>query len=157
MNVTTQASNLESMQALMLQMQESLQHQIQQQQQQQQQLLQQQQHDFQIRMEHLLVGKGKAVELPLPPGSNESLASIAQAIKTPLPSHSNLSQVPEIDENLIGIASNEPLQDSPYGGREWTENYRICSGRARETKWSSRPELVVATKASGRHHRDNCS
>ncbi|KAJ9096137.1 hypothetical protein QFC20_006513 [Naganishia adeliensis] len=117
MNVTTQASTLESMQALMVQMQKSLQHQVQQQQQQHQQLLQQQQLDFQVRMEQLLVGKGKGVEFPSASVTNGPLASLAQAVKTPLASHSSLNQAPEIDENLIGIASNEPLQNSPELGR----------------------------------------
>lgn len=56
---TAGATNLESLQALMSQMQDNFQHQ-----------LQQQQRDFEVRMEALLIGKGKAKEVSLPSSSS---------------------------------------------------------------------------------------
>ncbi|KAJ9092839.1 hypothetical protein QFC20_007267 [Naganishia adeliensis] len=88
MTAATNNSTIEAAEAMMVQMQNTL-----------QQRLQLQQNEFQVRMEALLIGKGKAVEVPVAPSSTSFKQSIAS--RPP-------NAAEEIDEAHIGIATNDP-------------------------------------------------
>jgi hypothetical protein len=90
MTATTNNSTIEAMQAMMVQMQNTL-----------QQQLQLQQNEFEVRMEALLIGKGKAADVPLASSSSTSKPSLTSQ---PPP---DLAE--EIYESQIGTATNDPL------------------------------------------------
>lgn len=88
MTAATNKSTVEAMEAMMVQMQNTL-----------QQQLQLQPNEFQVRMEALLIGKGKAVKVPV--------ASSSTPFKQPIASRPPTA-AEEIDEAQIGIATNDP-------------------------------------------------
>ncbi|KAJ9114961.1 hypothetical protein QFC20_001336 [Naganishia adeliensis] len=91
MDATTNTSTLEAMQAMMIQMQDHL-----------QQQLQRQQNEFQVRMESLLIGKGKAAEVPMPASTS--------TFKHAVLNHSLPTVAEKTDEAQIGIATDEGPQ-----------------------------------------------
>jgi hypothetical protein len=82
---------------MMVQMQNTLQEQ-----------LQRQQNEFEVRMEALFIGKGKAAEVPLP--------SSTATFKPPIPSLAPPSVAEEMDEEQIGIATNDPQASQEVDG-----------------------------------------
>ncbi|KAJ9113601.1 hypothetical protein QFC20_001953 [Naganishia adeliensis] len=116
MTVTTNNSTIEAMQAMMVQMQNTL-----------QQQLQRQQNEFEVRMESLLIGKGKAAEVPL--------ASSSTTVKQPIASQTPPAMAEEIDEAQIGIATNEP-----QASQEMDESLH----RSRQSQYNSSTKIKAS-------------
>lgn len=88
MTTTTNTSTINAMQAMMVQMQNSLQEQ-----------LQRQQHQFEVRMEALLIGKGKAPE--------SSLASRSSTIRGPIASQPPPPITEKCNEEHVDTATKD--------------------------------------------------
>jgi hypothetical protein len=94
MTATTNTATINAMQAMMVQMQNTL-----------QQQLQRQQNEFEVRIESLLIGKGKAAEIPSTSGSTIP--------KQPVETQTPPAIVKDITETRIGTTSDnrEASQD----------------------------------------------